>query len=56
MINKQIAECKAQLELHRELAQFTTLTEQLNRVLEQKDHEVSQRKKKNDFKQDQVFK
>lgn len=61
-INKPIVECKAQLEPHKESAQFTTLTQQLNRVLGQKDHELKQRKKKkylrdtNDYKQDQVFK
>lgn len=45
-INKQIAECKNILEGYKDSVSFTTLTNQLNKVLEQKDIEIKQRKKR----------
>lgn len=62
VINQQLAEFKDKLQSHKESPQFTALTSQLNRVLEQKYIEVKQKKKKkyardlNDYKLDQVLK
>lgn len=62
VINQQLAKFKDKLQSHKESPQFTALTSQLNRVLEQKYIEVKQKKKKkyardlNDYKLDQVLK
>ena len=45
-INKQISECKTLLEGYKDSPSFVTLTNQLNKVLEQKDMEIKQRKKR----------
>lgn len=61
MINQQITECKNILEPFKDTAPFITLTKQLNKVLEQKDIELKQRKKRkylrdsNDYQLEQVF-
>lgn len=61
MINQQIAECKTILDPFKETAPFSSLTQQLNKVLEQKDVELKQRKKRkylrdtNDYQLEQVF-
>lgn len=61
IINQHITECKSTLEPFKDTAPFTTLTKQLNKVLEQKDIEIKQRKKRkylrdtNDYHLEQVF-
>lgn len=46
MINQQIAEYKNALEAYKDTPAFTTLTIQLNRVLEKKDIDIKQRKRR----------
>ena len=60
-MNKLI-ECKTSLESHKDTPSFATLTSQLNKVLEHKDLEIKQRKRRkysrdtNDYRLHQTFK
>lgn len=60
-INKEIAECKVSLEIFKDTPPFESLTSQLNKVLEHKDVEIKQRKKRkywrdtNDYRLHQTF-
>lgn len=62
MINQQITECKIALEVHKDTPSFATLTNQLNKVLERKDIEIKQRKRRkylrdtNNYKLEQSYK